>query len=518
MNFGENAQVVFRLLCPSSRAGSVIGKGGEVIQEFRQMSQAKIKVEPAVPNSEEREILISSSNIEGGRSPAEIALSLIIERVYEEEGEPEGICTLRMLISHNQVGPLLGKQGTVVSELRAASGANIRVLNKDQLPSCAMPNDEVLQIAGEWSNVKYALQLIARNLKEHPPQSTPLSFVSSPSIMMNAPTIITGQLVETTYRLLVPHNKIGSIIGKGGEMIKQIRHETGAKVKIFENSDNNSERVLCATSVEDGGTVTCAAGEAILKCVVQIMNDATRIDSDVRSHTIRLLVPTSQAGAVIGKEGQTVREMIKETGANVRFFQGDELPQCSEEDDELLQIDGATIPCLQALQHCLARLRQNMARAQRMQQSVVAPMTTAPVQVTAQPPTVMVHAHARTPVTVSSPFVLPPEQYEHQYQVSPSPVGPIISGGYFQPQFVPVEYPQSSLVVQLTQQQTGKLIGPHGKHINHIRQVCSGAKIYLRQSEESQERALEVSGNIMQVHQCTQLVMSYLLGGAQPMQ
>jgi hypothetical protein len=41
--------VVFRLLCPNARTGSVIGKGGEVIKQLREDTGARIKVEHAVP-------------------------------------------------------------------------------------------------------------------------------------------------------------------------------------------------------------------------------------------------------------------------------------------------------------------------------------------------------------------------------------------------------------------------------------------------------------------------------------
>eukprot|EP01024_Parvocaulis_polyphysoides_P014224 TRINITY_DN15756_c0_g1_i1.p1 TRINITY_DN15756_c0_g1~~TRINITY_DN15756_c0_g1_i1.p1 ORF type:complete len:547 (-),score=59.80 TRINITY_DN15756_c0_g1_i1:119-1759(-) len=503
-------QVVFRLLCPSQRAGSVIGKGGEVIQELRQTSKAKIKVEPTVPNSEEREILISSPNNfddEGVKSlsAAEYALQLVIERIYEDcESENVGgnIHIVRMLISHNQVGPLLGKQGSVIQQLRNASGANIRILTQEHLPSCAMPNDQVLQIAGEWRCVKSGLQLIASKLRMHPPQSTPLSYVPSP--LNNTPTVITGQQVDTSYRLLVSHNKIGSIIGKGGEMIKCIRSETKARVKIYESSNDSDVRIICAQSVEDGGMVKCAAGEAVMKCVTQIINDAARMDSEVRSHTIRLLVPTSQAGAVIGREGMQIREIIKETGANIRFFQGDSLPVCAETDDELLQIDGAPLPCLQALQHCLVKLRENMARYQLSQQGALKYQNTQGSGVSQSVSAVYPHVYP--------PFVVP-HDFDPQYPVSPSPVGPIMNGNYYSmPASVPVDNPPCSLNLQLTPEQTGKLVGPHGRHINHVRQVCNAVKVYLHQSSDTPERNLEISGTMLQVQQCAHLVLSFLGG------
>ena len=37
---------------------------------------------------------------------------------------------------------------------------------------------------------------------------------------------------ETVFRLLVPGKRVGSLIGKGGSIIKQMREETGARITV----------------------------------------------------------------------------------------------------------------------------------------------------------------------------------------------------------------------------------------------------------------------------------------------
>jgi len=51
-----------------------------------------------------------------------------------------------MLVSSNQIGCLLGKGGSVIAEMRKSSGAYIRILGKDQIPTCASENEEVVQV------------------------------------------------------------------------------------------------------------------------------------------------------------------------------------------------------------------------------------------------------------------------------------------------------------------------------------------------------------------------------------
>jgi poly(rC)-binding protein 2/3/4 len=56
-------ELVFRILCPNEKIGSVIGKGGSIIENLREETGARIKVADAVPGSEERVIIISANEV-----------------------------------------------------------------------------------------------------------------------------------------------------------------------------------------------------------------------------------------------------------------------------------------------------------------------------------------------------------------------------------------------------------------------------------------------------------------------
>lgn len=60
---GEEEELTIRLLCPNSKIGSIIGKGGSVIKKMREESGAKIKIGEQVPDYEECLIQISSSEV-----------------------------------------------------------------------------------------------------------------------------------------------------------------------------------------------------------------------------------------------------------------------------------------------------------------------------------------------------------------------------------------------------------------------------------------------------------------------
>ncbi|RWW13728.1 hypothetical protein GW17_00022544 [Ensete ventricosum] len=168
---------IYRILCPVKKIGSVLGKGGDIVNTLRDETHAKIRVADAIPGAEERVIIIFSylSQSEKNDSdqdlddsdgnepedmqahcPAQDALLKIHDRIAADEilrggvvqskTEPDDVVTARILVPKNQVGCLLGKGGTIIQQLRSDTGANIRVLPSDHLPPCAMDSDELVQV------------------------------------------------------------------------------------------------------------------------------------------------------------------------------------------------------------------------------------------------------------------------------------------------------------------------------------------------------------------------------------
>lgn len=58
---------------------------------------------------------------------------------------------------------------------------------------------------------------------------------------------------ECVFRMLVPERRVGSIIGKGGSVVRQMRDETGAHIKVVEGVPGCDERVVVISSKDDNG-------------------------------------------------------------------------------------------------------------------------------------------------------------------------------------------------------------------------------------------------------------------------
>lgn len=153
---------------------------------------------------------------------------------------------------------------------------------------------------------------------------------------------------DTVYRYLCPAKKIGSIIGRGGEIVKQLRADTKSKIRIGETVPGCEERVVTIYSssektndVDCWEESVCPAQDALFKVHDKIVTDETASDDDrdeVGHVSVKLLVPSDQIGCIIGKGGQIVQNIRSETGAQIRILKDDHLPPCALSSDELVQV------------------------------------------------------------------------------------------------------------------------------------------------------------------------------------
>ena len=82
---------------------------------------------------------------------------------------------------------------------------------------------------------------------------------------------------DTEYRILCPGAKIGSVIGKGGSIIKALRQECRSKIKVEDSVPGSDERVIyiCSSYREgrDGEKRgTFPAQEALLRVHARIVD------------------------------------------------------------------------------------------------------------------------------------------------------------------------------------------------------------------------------------------------------
>ncbi|XP_017863651.1 PREDICTED: RNA-binding protein Nova-1 isoform X5 [Drosophila arizonae] len=134
---------------------------------------------------------------------------------------------------------------------------------------------------------------------------------------------------DTTFhmKILVPAVASGAIIGKGGETIASLQKDTGARVKMSKSHDfypGTTERVCLITgSVEGIMTVVDFIMDKIREkpdLTTKII-DAESKQAQERDKQVKILVPNSTAGMIIGKGGAFIKQIKEESGSYVQISQ-----------------------------------------------------------------------------------------------------------------------------------------------------------------------------------------------------
>ncbi|XP_056145174.1 poly(rC)-binding protein 3 isoform X2 [Lampris incognitus] len=307
-----------------------------------------------------------------------------------------------------------------------------------------------------------------------------------------------GLNVTLTIRLLMHGKEVGSIIGKKGETVKKMREESGARINISEG--NCPERIVTITGPTDA--IFKAFAMIAYKFEEDIINSMSNSPATSKPPvTLRLVVPASQCGSLIGKGGSKIKEMRESTGAQVQVA-GDMLPNSTERAVTISGTPEAIIQCVKQI--CVVMLES--------------PPKGATIPYRPKPASTPVIFSGGQAYTIQGQYAIPhPDQLTklHQLAMQQTPFTPL---GQTTPAF-PGTYPRCPLDTSFSLQSPcssnsgldasppastheltipndliGCIIGRQGTKINEIRQM-SGAQIKIANAMEgSTERQITITG------------------------
>ncbi|XP_047529080.1 poly(rC)-binding protein 3 isoform X2 [Vanessa atalanta] len=176
--------------------------------------------------------------------------------------------TIRLIMQGKEVGSIIGKKGEIVKRFREESGAKINISDG----SCP---ERIVTVTGNTSAIFKAFTLICKKFEEFNEGGGG------------------GSRAPITLRLIVPASQCGSLIGKGGSKIKEIRDVTGANIQVAsEMLPNSTERAVTISG-------TC---DAITQCIYHIC--CVMLESPPKGATIPYRPKPNVAGPVILAGGQ----------------------------------------------------------------------------------------------------------------------------------------------------------------------------------------------------------------------
>jgi len=193
---------------------------------------------------------------------------------------PSSHTSIRLLISHNLMGTIIGRSGLKIKAIQDGSGARM-VASKDMLPQST---ERIVEVQGAPEAIGRAIEEIGKCLLEdwerglgtvlfHPgtgddrsggnrrsaPNGQSSSYISTrrpngesrargsppPSPTAHSPVSTPQSTNLRTQNISIPSDMVGCIIGRSGSKITEIRRLSGSKISIAKAPhDDTGERMF----------------------------------------------------------------------------------------------------------------------------------------------------------------------------------------------------------------------------------------------------------------------------------
>lgn len=290
-------QLTLRAIVSSKEAGVIIGKGGKNVADLRDETGVKAGVSKVVQGVYDRVLTITGGCEAISRAYAVVARALL-------EGAPtmgmggvvqsNGTHPIKLLISHNQMGTIIGRQGLKIKHIQDVSGVRM-VAQKEMLPQST---ERIVEVQGTPEGIQRAVWEICKCLVDDwqrgtgtvlynpvvrtqgvgaPPISGGSSYVQDRVPYSGSRVTRTGNGADfsnggaprynrrsdsdaaargppthdengeeiQTQNISIPADMVGCIIGRAGSKISEIRKTSGARISIAKAPhDETGERMF----------------------------------------------------------------------------------------------------------------------------------------------------------------------------------------------------------------------------------------------------------------------------------
>ncbi|KAF7436908.1 RNA binding protein, heterogenous nuclear RNP-K like protein [Pleurotus ostreatus] len=269
----DHDTLTLRALVSTKDAGIIIGKAGKNVADVREQTGVKAGVSKVIPGVHERVLTVSGSV----QAVAKAYTLIISQLVSNAPPSPVPVSSpsvthtsIRLLISHNLMGTIIGRSGLKIKAIQDESGARM-IASKEILPQST---ERIVEVQGAPDAIGRAIEEIGKSLLEdwergigtvlfHPSAGEERGNRRSerPSYPRrsngdsrdhgrstpppSSPTSSQQPANLRTQNISIPSDMVGCIIGKSGTKITEIRRLSGSKISIAKTPhDETGERMF----------------------------------------------------------------------------------------------------------------------------------------------------------------------------------------------------------------------------------------------------------------------------------
>ena len=152
----------------------------------------------------------------------------------------EGENSVQIMVPDKTVGLIIGRGGETIRDLQEKSACHINIVGENKSVNGLRP----VNLIGSEQAAQLARQLILEIVDSDTRDQAQSSAGHPQPERRPPPSGAGGAPDKITEMFRVPSEAVGMIIGKGGETIKQMQHDTGCKINVQQASGRDVERPI----------------------------------------------------------------------------------------------------------------------------------------------------------------------------------------------------------------------------------------------------------------------------------
>jgi len=288
-----------KVIIPNYAAGSIIGKGGQNINQIQQTFGARIKLSPNneyYPGTQERILVIM-----GELDQIMAMLNYIHEKVRQE---PQGLRgamfdherakQVKIVVPNSTAGMIIGKSGSTIRDIGEKSGARIQISQKD---AENFAGERVISVSGTQEQNQAASRLIIAKCQEDPDHA----LNNNISYGINS---VTRALANG-----LPGAQLAGAAGFAHSLASLNNASLqGAANPLLTQAALLGGNPLVGNPLAPGSLGMPGLGPAVGGCIST-------------TSTLEMNIPDQLVGAILGKGGKTVNEFMQYSGARIQITQ-----------------------------------------------------------------------------------------------------------------------------------------------------------------------------------------------------
>ncbi|XP_063066277.1 far upstream element-binding protein 3 isoform X9 [Engraulis encrasicolus] len=318
---------------PDKMVGFIIGRGGEQITRIQLESGCKIQIaadaEPT-PNSSyslphSGGMMDRPCTLTGSPESIEQAkrlLGQIVERCRNGPGfhnDMDGNSTIQeILIPASKVGLVIGKGGDTIKQLQERTGVKMIMIQDGPMPTGV---DKPLRITGDPYKVQQARELVVEIIRDK----------DQGDFRAGGRGDFGSRMGGSSMDVAVPRFAVGIVIGRNGEMIKKIQNDAGVRIQFKPDDGISPDRIAQVMGQPD----RCQHAVHLINELVHTAQERDGFGGAARGRgrgrgdwnvgapggiqEVTYTIPADKCGLVIGKGGETIKNINQQSGAHVEL-------------------------------------------------------------------------------------------------------------------------------------------------------------------------------------------------------